>query len=120
MPVTGLSFSVSPIETLLKNAHSQHAKKIGGPSRCALFRKYNNTKFRLHNWPYGMATVDHFKEEFKRYKKKSADLREVLDARNPEQAKNFKGTQSGRCILIKAHLFLKFRNSVQYSSIGQQ
>jgi hypothetical protein len=33
--------------------------------------------------------MDYFKEEFKRYKKRSADLREVLDSRD---AKNFTGT----------------------------
>ena len=33
--------------------------------------------------------VDLFKEEFKRYKKRSADLREVLDLR---ESKNFTGT----------------------------
>ena len=37
---------------------------------------------------------DYFKEEFKRYKKRSADLREVLDARDPQQAKNFTGTRT--------------------------
>lgn len=44
-------------------------------------------------WLAIIMAVDHFKEEFKRYKKKSADLREVLDARDPKQAKNFIGTE---------------------------
>lgn len=35
---------------------------------------------------------DYFKEEFKRYKKVSADLTEVLDARDPELVKRFTGT----------------------------
>ncbi len=35
---------------------------------------------------------DYFKEEFKRYKKKSTDLREVLDLRDPAELKNLQGT----------------------------
>ena len=35
-------------------------------------------------------TKDCFKEEFKRYKKKSTDLTEVLDLRNPEKFKMVK------------------------------
>lgn len=38
-----------------------------------------------------VAERDCFKQEFKRYKKKSTDLREVLDVRNPEHLKLFKG-----------------------------
>lgn len=38
-----------------------------------------------------MAERDCFREEFKRYKKKSTDLRGVLDVRNPEHFKLFKG-----------------------------
>lgn len=33
----------------------------------------------------GSDQQDHFKEEFKRYKKRSADLRDVIDFRHPAQ-----------------------------------
>lgn len=38
-----------------------------------------------------MAEENSFKEEFKRYKKKSTNLEEILNLRTPQQLRSFEG-----------------------------